>query len=230
MRKVTPPCRQEGEVFVKVMQYWSKQRDIHAELSSSKGVGLTVGNFDGVHLGHQKLIHELIQTCESSNLQSVVVTFDPHPKKVIQPEELSFDRLFSLEDLKEQMIQYRVDHLWVQNFNLTLSQMEPVDFLKEYLTPLPIRYVIVGHDFRFGKGRKGKISDLQSWCEQKKIKFKIFSPFEFNGVRVSTSHIRKFLLEAQLDKVRQFLGRPFSVCGPVQKGLQRGKELRVSYS
>ena len=163
------------------MKHWSKRTDIYTELSSLKGIGLTIGNFDGVHLGHQGLLCDLAQICEARGWESLVLTFDPHPRKILHPENPFSDRLFSLEDLKEQVVRYSIHHLWVEEFNLTLSQMNAFDFLKNYLEPLPISYIIVGHDFSFGREREGKVSDLQYWCKKKDIQFKRFPPFEWKG-------------------------------------------------
>jgi riboflavin kinase / FMN adenylyltransferase len=205
------------------MKKASKLENLLRNIDNKQGLGLTIGNFDGVHLGHQKLLGDFVEDCKNYNLQSLVLTFDPHPKKIINPRDPYASRLFPLADLEQQMEKCGIDYLWIQNFNTEISQMSPEDFISMFLQSLPIKYLMVGHDFRFGNERKGKIDDLLIWCEKKKVPLKVFSPFEIDGHRVSSSLIKNYLIEGDLENVNKYLGRRYSVFGKVVHGHNRGE-------
>ncbi len=205
------------------MKVGSNHEAILAQLSPGQGLGLTIGNFDGVHLGHQKLLQDFVIDCKNYNLQSLVLTFDPHPKHILNPRDPYAFRLFTIEDLIEQMRKAKIDYLWIQNFNLLLAQLTAEQFIEEFFNKLPIRYLLVGHDFRFGKQRQGQIENLLEWCELKKVPLKIFSPFEIDDQRVSSTLIKNLLLEGDLKSVERFLGRKYKVQGTIVKGQNRGE-------
>lgn len=208
---------------VKSLKTWTNSKEILGDLKPNGSFGLTIGNFDGVHLGHRQLLTDFIEDCKNYNLESMVLTFDPHPKHVINPRDPYATRLFSIDDLKLQLQQLNLDHLWVQNFNLDMASKTPEQFIENFLDSLPIKFLLVGHDFRFGKERKGKIEDLLVWCEAKKVPLKIFSPFEIEGKRVSTSLIKDYLIEGDLESVAKYLGRKYLVSGIIVKGENRGE-------
>lgn len=186
-------------------------------------LGLTIGNFDGVHLGHRKLFQDFVQDCKNYKLKSLVLTFDPHPKHIVNPRDPYSTRLFPLKDLEQQMVLCGIDYLWIQNFNESMAKLSPDEFIKTFLQPLPIKFLLVGHDFRFGRERKGQIDDLLKWCENKKIPLKVFSPYEVDGQRVSSSLIKKYLIEGDLENVNKYLGRRYFVSGTVVRGQNRGE-------
>ena len=197
--------------------------EILSQNGSEQGLGLTIGNFDGVHLGHQKLLQDFVDDCKNYNLKSLVLTFDPHPKHILNPRDPYAFRLFPIPDLIRQMQKAAIDYLWIQNFNLNLAQLSPADFINEFFNKLPVKYLLVGHDFRFGKERQGQIEDLLKWCESKKVPLKVFSPHEVNQQRVSSTLIKSLLLEGDLNSVERFLGRKFCVYGEIVKGHNRGE-------
>ncbi len=207
----------------KMLSTWTNSGEILKKTAPQVGFGLTIGNFDGVHLGHRKLLMEFIDDCKNYNIQSLVLTFDPHPKHVINPRDPYATRLFPIDDLKRELQGIGLDHLWVQNFNLEMASKTPEQFIESFLDSLPIKFLLVGHDFRFGKERKGKIEDLLVWCEAKKVPLKIFSPFEVENKRVSTSLIKDYLIDGDLESAAKFLGRKYSVYGKVVKGENRGE-------
>lgn len=187
------------------------------------GLGLTIGNFDGVHLGHRSLLRDFVEDCKNYNLQSLVLTFDPHPKHVINPRDPYATRLFPIADLVSQMKLLKVNHLWVQKFDVEMASISAEQFIEKFLNSLPIEFLLVGHDFRFGNERKGKIQDLLVWCEYRRIPLKVFSPVEIEQQRVSSSLIKNYLIEGDLKSVSKYLGRPYSVFGTVVKGENRGE-------
>lgn len=205
------------------MKISSNIKELLAQLDSNQGLGLTIGNFDGVHLGHQKLLQDFVEDCKNYSLQSLVLTFDPHPKHILNPRDPYAFRLFPIKDLIIRMQMAFVDHLWIHNFNLELAKLSPEDFIKEFFDKLPIKYLLVGHDFRFGKERQGQIEDLLDWCKSKKVPLKVFSPYEFEDKRVSSTLIKNLLIEGDLQSVEKFLGRKYCVYGTVVKGHNRGE-------
>ncbi len=202
---------------------WTNSAEIKSALPAGSGLGLTIGNFDGVHLGHKKLLSDFVEDCKNYNLGSLVLTFDPHPKHVINPRDPYATRLYPIGDLKTQLQTLNLNHLWVQHFDHKLSLLTPEQFIDAFLNPLPIKFLMVGHDFRFGKERAGKIDDLLIWCESKKVPIKIFSPYEIQHKRVSTSLIKDYLIEGDIETASIFLGRKYSVFGEVVKGQNRGE-------
>lgn len=192
------------------------------EVLTDKPLALTIGNFDGVHLGHKALLSDLKLAAQSYGLQSLVMTFDPHPRAILQPDHPFRHRLFSTEDLQEQMQNLGVQGLWIEPFNKDLSELDPSDFISKYLSSLNIKFLLIGHDFRFGKGRKGGIPELLQWAESHKVQLKVFHPHLEKGQRVSTSLIRELLLQGKVEEVAAFLGRHFKIEGQVEQGKKLG--------
>lgn len=186
-------------------------------------LALTIGNFDGVHLGHRALLKDLELAAQSYGLKSLVMTFSPHPRAILQPDHPFRNRLFSIEDLKEQMSQLHVDGLWIETFNKELSELAPEEFISKYLTPLNIKFLLVGHDFRFGKQRSGGLPQLLEWAKEKSVQIKVFNPYLENDQRVSTSLIRELLLQGKVEEVAHYLGRKFTLEGAIEHGHKVGQ-------
>ncbi len=205
------------------MKIGSSTLDLLENLQDEHGVGLTIGNFDGVHKGHASLLKGFVEDCKNYNLKSLVLTFDPHPRHILNPRDPYAIRLFSIDDLAKQMDNNGVDLLWIQKFDLELAELTAESFINKFLKSIPVKFLLVGHDFRFGKQRAGRIEDLLTWCETQKIPLKIFSPFEVDKERVSSTLIKNALLDGNLDKVSNLLGRRYFVEGKVAEGFKRGQ-------
>lgn len=188
---------------------------------------LTIGNFDGVHLGHQKLLKTLVQTAHDLKTKSVVCTFKPHPKVILMPNE-PVHRLFDYKDQAEVMEKLHVDYLIEEKFSKDLSLMSAESYLENYIDRFykPV-HLIVGYDFNFGNKRSGTTDFLQSFCRDKKWGLTVVSAEEKEGVIVSSSQIRKLLEHGDLRKAEEFLGRPYYLRGPVRVGYKRGRVLGV---
>lgn len=191
---------------------------------TGKKLALTIGNFDGVHLGHQALLKDLKRVSENYGLTSMVLTFDPHPRAILQPDHPFGQRLFPVSDLQLQMQKLGVEILWVESFTERLSQQSPEAFIQEYLNAFKIKYLLVGHDFHFGKGREGKIEHLLSWAQNQGVQIKVFHPHLEQNQRVSTTLIRQLLLKGEVQNVSEYLGRPYQVQGQVVKGHGKGSD------
>ena len=189
------------------------------------GSVVTMGNFDGVHLGHIELLQKLVEKARLQNLQAVVLTFDPHPMQILHPDR-EFQRLFSIEDQIEQMKKIGVDVFITHPFTHEFAKLSPEDFLENWLfLSLNPREMVVGYDFAFGADRKGTLHKLKEICMKNKIQLEIISPFEKNNMIVSSSKIREFIRRGEMIQAYEFLGRPYYLNGTVTRGDQRGRTL-----
>lgn len=186
---------------------------------------LTMGNFDGIHLGHQALLQRVIQDARDGSFSAVVLTFEPHPLKVLAPERAP--RLILAHKDKLRLLQsLGIDVVIIQTFNLAFAHIEAEEFVKGYLVDrLKVRKIWIGKDLRFGRGRKGRVEDLIRWGAEGGYEVGILEPVEVGGARVSSSRVRELIAAGQVHEVRKFLGRYHFVSGRVVEGHRRGREL-----
>jgi len=188
-------------------------------------LSVVIGNFDGVHLGHQKLIQKSVQWAKDQGGKSMVLTFHPHPMQVLHPEKMH-TRIFDLEDQKRQIQKCKASGVFLQPFSREFSEFSAQTFLNEFLyKSFQPQHLVVGFDFSFGKARSGHKEDLQKFCQQHLIQLDIVPPFLLDGEKVSTSAIRNALLHGDLKKAQLFLGREYYLKGVIIKGEQRGRFL-----
>jgi riboflavin kinase/FMN adenylyltransferase len=186
---------------------------------------VTIGNFDGIHRGHQKLLEVVKSYGQKLGAPTVVMTFHPHPISVLFPNK-EVHRLFSLADQDEQLEKQGIDYLIRQKFDSHLAATSAEDFFQNYLLkPLRPKAIIVGHDFHFGKGRQGDFSLLKKWCEPLGILVEQVSVYQLGGQTVSTSKIRELLSKADLAGALELLGRNYYIQGKVESGFGRGKKM-----
>ena len=193
----------------------------HFPLSSSTPIGLTIGNFDGVHIGHQVLIEKLIAESKKRKLTPSVMTFEPHPKEFFTPENAP-TRLTTLREKLEFFLSYGIEKVFVCAFNQKFSNISSEVFMHQILkAQLKAELLIVGDDFRFGSKRQAGINDLR------KNAFELFEipEIDVNGKRVSSTLIREDLKEGRIEEVNQFLGRPYTISGKVVEGDKRGRQM-----
>jgi len=195
------------------------------EIQDLKGCVVSVGNFDGVHRGHARLLEVLCQTAQKLGVPSLVVTFHPHPAFLLSPDRAPppltwLDRKLTL------LSHAGVDRTLVYPTNQQLLEMSPEQFFQEILvTRLKARAIVEGADFRFGKDRAGDISLLKSMCSRQGIDCHVVPPVLFNEEPVSSSRIRQCLLDGKLRDATAMLGRPFRTVGRVVRGAGRGSHL-----
>lgn len=193
----------------------------HFPLSSNAPIGLTIGNFDGVHIGHQALIAKLIAESKKRKLTPAVMTFEPHPKEFFTPENAP-TRLTTLREKLEFFLDYGIEKVFVCAFNQKFSNISSEVFIHQILIEqLKAELLIVGDDFRFGTKRQAGIEDLR------KNAFELFEipEIDLNGKRVSSTRIREGLKEGHIQEVNQFLGRPYTITGKVVEGDKRGRQM-----
>ena len=204
---------------------WIKSQE--TALPHFKSSVLTIGNFDGVHLGHKKLLNELLRQSKIYNAPSVVCTFRPHPRTVLRPNE-PYHRLFDHRDQFETLNQMGIDFLIEEKFSKDFSLMSAEEFLENYIEKIfhPV-HLVVGYDFNFGKLRTGNTEFLTQFCLKKKWGLTVVDAYEKDGQIVSSSQIRMLLEHGDLQKSAEYLGRPYYLRGPVRLGYKRGRTLGV---
>ncbi len=196
-------------------------KDISLLRGELAGTCVTIGNFDGVHLGHQALISRLKKNSLKKNLTSVVITFDPHPLKVLLGNPPPF--ITPLQQKLELISQLAPDIIWIVEFNKRLSNLKPEQFIKEYLVDkLSLKLIVIGHDYRFGKGGKGDFRLLQKLGKELGFQVERVDAVVVNGDIVSSTRIRVLVQEGKIEEVRSFLGRFYEVRGTVVEGQKRG--------
>ncbi len=197
-------------------------------VQSKASMVVCLGCFDGVHAGHQALIHEAIRLSKKTDVLSGCLSFEPYPKEYFSKKNGAslLPRLLRFRD-KYQVLKFLgLDRLVVSRFNEALANMSAEDFVKEILhQSLFVTHVVVGSDFRFGKKREAGVTELGSLLQVYDIKLTVISPIDLNGLRVSSTEVRQALSVGDLSRVSCLLGRPFSVSGRVSHGQKRGRLL-----
>ena len=186
---------------------------------------VTVGTFDGVHRGHQMVLKELISKAHALKLHSVVVTFDPHPLRIVRPEQAPM--VLTTRGEKEQILTaYDVDRIHILPFTKELSQYEPERFVSEILIgQFRMKHLVIGYDHGFGKGRSGDVETLQRIGRDLGFGVDVVPPYDVDGEHVSSSRIRRLLEAGTIEEATHALGRPYSIRGRVAKGDGRGRQL-----
>ncbi|HWP24540.1 MAG TPA: bifunctional riboflavin kinase/FAD synthetase [Candidatus Binatia bacterium] len=200
-------------------------RHVHEAVLKPQGSIVTLGNFDGIHLGHRALIAGTVADARQLAIPSVVLTFEPHPLKVLAPDRAP--KMLLTHKEKMRLLQdLGVDIVIVQHFDLAFAQIGAEEFVRElFVARLKPRRIWVGRDLRFGQGRKGSVADLQRWALDLGFEVSIVEPILVDGVRVSSSRVRQLISEGKVDEVKPLLGRYHFVSGKVVGGQRRGKDL-----
>ncbi len=185
---------------------------------------LTIGSFDGVHLGHQSLIKQLVEGSHANDAQAVVLTFHPHPSEILREKSDPF-YLTGQDEKFDLLEKLGVDQCVSMNFTLTVASYTAQYFIQLLTESMKLERLIVGNGFALGRGRMGDISTLTRIGEQKGFTIDVVKPVEIDGRTVSSSKIRRLLSEGNMDQACQFLGRDYSISGIVSHGDGRGKTL-----
>jgi riboflavin kinase/FMN adenylyltransferase len=187
---------------------------------------ITIGTFDGVHLGHKQIISRLLEEAREKNLRSMLITFEPHPQVVIQRADKPEVHLINtLKERMEIFEQLGVDNLLVIDFTSEFSHIEPENFVRDYLYKIGFQKIIIGYDHTFGKNRQGSIDTLKKLAETDKFEIEQIGPYKFNEQIISSTIIRKLLQNSQIIEANQMLGYNFFVKGKVQFGRGMGAQL-----
>lgn len=185
----------------------------------------TIGNFDGVHLGHQHVLEQLANKAKQFGCPSTVITFEPQPLEYFAPESAPA-RLMRLRDKVQILKRDAVDRILCLRFNKALASMPYQDFIERVLVKgLGVRYLVVGDDFRFGKNREGTFNHLVEAGKEHNFEVVNMPTFNVEGERVSSTRIRNALVAGEFDDVQRMLGHHYKMCGRVAHGEKLGREL-----
>lgn len=186
---------------------------------------VTIGTFDGVHIGHRKIIQRLVKKANKKNRASLVLTFYPHPRIVLN-KDTNIKLLNTLEEKSDLMESLGVDHLVVKKFTLEFSRLSAETFVKEILVDtLKCKEIIIGYDHRFGRNRAANIDDLKEYGEIYDFKVTEISAQEINEVAVSSTKIRQALTSGDLKTANSYLGSFYTLSGTIIKGKGIGKPM-----
>ncbi|GIV27148.1 MAG: riboflavin biosynthesis protein [Bacteroidia bacterium] len=193
----------------------------------AKSTVITIGTFDGVHKGHQIILNRLSSIKKDKNLKSIVFTFYPHPRKIIQTSQpLQPIKILTTKDEKIQLLKnFDIDYLIFCPFTKEFANQPPDDFVKYLIHQLNVKYVIIGYDHRFGKDRKG---DINTFLQLKTIfNFEVEQiPAEtIDNINISSTKIRQFLTNGDIENANELLGYNYFITGQVIKGKQLGRQI-----
>lgn len=188
---------------------------------------LTVGTFDGVHLGHQKIIRKLMDIAAETGALSTLVSFEPHPQLVLKKSNKPDIKILTTKQEKIDLLEKTgLDRLILIQFTPEFSKLPPGDFVRSILLDkLNMSHFIIGHDHAFGKDRQGNIDLLEAMGREAGFSVDTVEPVMDNSNLISSTNIRNLLLAGDVELAARFLGRPYRICGTVVKGYGRGKEL-----
>ena len=181
---------------------------------------VTIGNFDGVHLGHQTLLAEVKKRAHVLKLESAVITFEPNPKDYFSQNKPQ-TRISSLREKIELFNEIKIDRVHIIKFNQEFSKVTANEFISVLIKQLKVKEIVVGEDFCFGVGREGSIKQLSESSMKLNIKNKIL----MDGKRISSTLIRNLLANDKLDQANKYIGRPYSISGKVVHGEKRGRKI-----
>lgn len=200
-------------------------RGIHNLRAQHRGCIATIGNFDGVHLGHQAVLGQLAEKAATLFLPTVVVTFEPQPREVFAAGATP-PRLSRLREKIQALRRFSVDRVVVLHFSAKFAAMPAEEFIQRFLVDgLGVQYLVVGDDFRFGHGRKGDFAMLSDAGQHHGFQVARMHSFHVDGQRVSSTLIRDALRDGDLAAAEKYLGRPYRMSGRVARGDQRGRSI-----
>ena len=208
-------------------------QNIDLFISKYKEVDLiaTIGNFDGLHLGHQHIIQNMQKDAEDNNWKKLVIFTEPHAKEFfaesLGTKEEKPPRIFPWSEKVKKLKQLDVEFSFFLNFNNQLRNMTPETFIKEVLSRLSIKKIIIGDDFRFGANREGDFNFLKNWGNENNIIIEKTQTFFIHNQRVSSTRIRECLTKGDFENAKELLGRPYTFTGKVVYGQQLGTQLGV---
>jgi len=202
---------------------------IHRNLNSfhAQNPVLTIGTFDGVHLGHRKIIARLHDLAKSINGESVIFTFDPHPRKVVAPGETTLRLLTTLEEKIGLFEQSGIDHLIIYPFTPEFSRLTYEEFVENVLVAqIHTKFLVVGYDHKFGKDRQGDFEFLKKCADRHEFQIEKLDVLLMNESHISSTKIREAIQKGDFETANAFLGYPFTLHGTVVEGQKLGRKIQ----
>jgi riboflavin kinase/FMN adenylyltransferase len=203
------------------MRHYSSLQEVHLN-----DAWLSIGAFDGVHIGHRRILQELVASAHEDDTAAAVLTFYPHPSVVLRKRQDPF-YLTSPEEKAELLGKLGVEVVITHPFDRIVSQLSAHDFLQSIRAHINFRHLWVGYDFAMGHNRTGDVHALESFAGKMGYELHVTSPVTYRGEIVSSSRIRSLLAEGEVIQVREMLSRPYRVAGTVIKGDGRGRSLGI---
>lgn len=198
-------------------------RDHEAIPPKLQGAYVTIGNFDGVHLGHQYIFRKLAGEAHAAGRHAVVITFEPHPKMIIHPDRKPFYLITTLEEKIALIGRQNMDALILIPFSLEFAKTTAEEFVCRILwEKLHLRKVVIGHDYTFGRGKEGNEAFLKAFGEKLGFVVEVMNAFTIGDVIVSSTRVRNAILAGDVKTAAAFLGRPYNLTGVVVEGHHRG--------
>lgn len=187
---------------------------------------VTIGTFDGVHLGHRKIIARLVEVAKKTGGETVILTFFPHPRMILHPEDQNLKLLTTIAEKADLLVGLGIDHLIITPFSRDFSNLSAEEYIREMLVNrIGTKKIVIGYDHRFGKDRSGGLAELLQFAPVYNYQVEEISEQDVNEVAVSSSRIRKALLQGEIGLANQFLGHAFFITGKVIRGDQIGRTL-----
>lgn len=195
------------------------------EFNSTDNTILTIGTFDGVHLGHQKVLERLTNSAKENNLKSTVLTFFPHPRTILNPNK-PLKLINSVKERTELLNRSKVDNLIIHPFDKNFSELDPEKYVFEILVKkLKAKIILIGYDHKFGKNRTADITDLKIYGKKYGFKVIEIKAKEISNIAISSTKIRKAISEGNISTAKKYLGYDFSLSGKIVHGKSIGRTL-----
>jgi len=196
------------------------------EFEPIKNAVVTIGTFDGVHLGHRKIIKRIKELADEIGGETVILTFFPHPRMILHPEDQDLKLITTIAEKADLLEELGVDHLIITPFSRDFSNQTAEEYIREVLVKkIGTKKIVIGYDHRFGKDRQGGLADLQRLAPDYDFDVMEIPEQDINDVAVSSTRIREALLHEKIELANEFLGYPFYITGKVIKGDQLGRQL-----
>lgn len=197
-----------------------------SQFNPSKKTVLTIGTFDGVHLGHQELLRKLQETAKHLGAETVILTFFPHPRMIIHPEDQGIKLINTIKEKAELLEHIGIDHLIITPFTRDFSNLSPDEYIEEILVNrIGMKKIFIGYDHRFGKNRAGSVLDLNRLAPTFGYEVEVIPEQDLHEAAISSTRIRQALLAGDVHHAAEFLGHRFSLEGRVIRGDQIGRTL-----
>ncbi len=202
---------------------------IHKSLNNLpvfKNAVLTIGTYDGVHFGHQQIIKRLNEIATEINGESVLLTFDPHPRLVLHPEDETLKLISTIDEKEELLASFGLNHIVIAEFSKDFGNMEAKEYVEKILiNNFHPKKIVIGYDHRFGKDRKGNIDLLRQLSSKYNYEVEEISAQTLDEIKVSSTKVRNYLLDGKIKEANQLLAHPFTIKGKVVHGDKIGRIL-----
>lgn len=196
------------------------------EFKQIKNAVVTIGTFDGVHIGHQKIISRLQEVARQKGGETVILTFFPHPRMILHPDDLNIKLISTMDEKAERLANLGIDHLIITPFTRDFSNLSPQEYIREILVKkIGTNQIIIGYDHRFGKDRSGGLKELEHYSSELGYQVEEIPKQDIDDVAISSTKIRNAILSGDTRTTENFLGYPFTLTGKVIKGDQIGRQL-----